>query len=117
VGETDMTIAQLEHPLELRPIAVLPELGMVPVLFAPATIPRSDLKMTILMRADPNVGPGGWNHEGPESTHCIARANHLAIGTDVREATPVTMPADTRHRIGYVSQARRGGGPHVFVRN
>jgi len=40
-----------------------------------------------------------------------------AVGTDVREATAVALTANSRHRIGDVREARRYGGPHVFVRD
>src|SRR5438270_4127495 len=94
---------------------MLPKLWVVAVLFAPATIARGYLQMPILVRADPYVRPRGRNDERAKSPQCVARANHLAVGTDVREAASVAVTTDSRHGIGNVSKARREGGSHVFV--
>ena len=75
------------------------------------------LEAAILVGADPHVGPCWWNDERAEAAEGVARTNHLAIGADVREATAVAVPSNSRHRIGDISQARRSGGPHVFVTN
>ena len=110
-------VAELEHPLEFRAVAVLPELRMVAVLFAAAAVARRHLEMAVFVRTDPHVGPRRRNHEHAKTAQRIAGTNHFAVGSDVRETTSVTVTADSRHRITDVSQTRRDRGPHVFVRN
>src|SRR5947207_7501765 len=73
--------------------------------------------MPILVWTDPDIGPRRRDDERAKALQRIARPNHFAIGADVREAASVAMPANSRQRIGDISQARRSGRPYVFVNN
>src|SRR5258708_4956981 len=66
--------AELEHAAELRLVARLAVQGVVAVLLAAAGVARGRLDMTIGIRGDPALRPGGRNHQGVDSlAPCLAR--------------------------------------------
>ena len=74
------------HPAVLGMIARLrPEL-MIAVLLAPARVPTGRLEVTIVMRTDPYVGPGGWDYQRFDPLQGRGFSDAPAAGMDVAEA-------------------------------
>src|SRR6476620_8035617 len=90
---------------------------MIPVLLSAAGIARGDLQMSVFMRTDPDIGPGRRNDQRPKALEGVAGAYDSPVGSDVCEAATVPMPANSRHRVAYISESRRSGGSHVFMGN
>jgi len=55
--------AEVEEPLELGAVAMLPKTRMIAILLPPTAIPRSDLKVSVLVRTDPHLCPRRWDHQ------------------------------------------------------
>src|SRR5687768_1369382 len=109
-------LGEREHSLELHAIPVLSEARVIAVLLSAAPIPRRHLQVAVLVRADPNVGPRGRNHQQPKPFDRRALADHQTGGIYVLEPTAMPMPADPRHCIGDVAKARRVRGADVLLR-
>jgi hypothetical protein len=109
-------VAQLDHPLELRVIAVRAKVRMVAVLLAAARVARRDLQMSFRDRTDPHVAPRGRNHQRAKATNVRALADDAAVRIDVREAPAGSAPADARLRVRHVSQPCRFRGSDELSR-
>src|SRR2546423_2179758 len=96
---------------------MLPESRVVAILFAAARITSGHLKVAVLVRADPHIGPRRRNYERFESLDRVSCRNDSAVGSDIRKAATLPMPANSRHRVAYISESRGGGGSHVFMGN
>jgi hypothetical protein len=102
--------AEVEEALELRALAISPETGMVAVLLAPARVTRGDLEVSVLVRADPDVGPRRRDHERAEALNRVLGDDKTAIGVVVREAATAALAADARDDVADVTQPGRDRG-------
>ena len=83
---------------------------MIAVLLAPARVARGDLEMSVLVRADPDVGPRRRNHEGAEAVDRVLGDDQAAVGVVVREAATAALAADAGYDVADVAQPRRDRG-------
>ena len=109
-------VAQLDHPLELRVIAVRAKIRMVAVLLASTCIARRDLEMSFRDRADPDVAPRGRDHQRAKSLDVLTLANDATVRIDVREASADATPADAGQRVRHVPKPRGFRGGDEFSR-
>src|SRR5690606_9365726 len=78
--------------------------GMVAVLLAPAQVTAGRLDVAVGARADPHLGPGRWQHQGPYALQHPWVAHRFAIGSDVAESAPATQPADAGAVVAAIDQ-------------
>ena len=108
-------VAEGNHPLELDAVPLLAKRGMVAVLLPAACVARRHLQVTVRVRADPHVRPGGRDHQRPEAAQHGGVANRATLGIHVRVAAAVTPATNAGHLVRHVVQARRPGGGDVLV--
>src|SRR3954451_16368771 len=83
---------------------------MILILLAPLGIARRHLDMPVLVGTDPDVGPGGRDHQRTDALQRVLVADRLSVGTGVAEALAGAMPANTRLFVGGIAQPDRLGG-------
>ena len=88
---------EVEHPIELDPILLLPPRRVVEVLESFRRVAARRLDVPVRMRRDPHVGPRGGNHERRGSGATLGVGGAAAL-VDEREATSATNPMDARTR-------------------
>src|SRR5579862_1218274 len=80
-------VGELEHPLELRAIAVLAPPLVVQVLPAARGVDAGGLKVTRRVGADPHILPSRRDHEIANAREVLGRLNTPTLGVDIAEAS------------------------------
>ena len=82
--------ANVEHLVELLPVALLAPDGVVEVLAPPGGIGADGLQVAVREPADPDVGPGRRDRERLDPLELDWVREPVAALVDVRETTPAT---------------------------
>ena len=82
---------------------------MVAVLFPAARIARSSLDMAFGVRADPDVGPGRWDHQPIDAAAHCGVADPPAAGVEEYPALARAPTGDARHAIGHIIESGTTG--------
>ena len=100
-------LAERLHPRELHEVALGPPVRVVEVL-PPARVVGADrLQVTVVVRRDPDVLPGRWDHQVLDPLDVLtAELLPLSVEVDEALARPATGPA--RLVGGGTAQARHG---------
>ena len=108
-------LAEPEHPLELRAVALRAEFGVVAVLLAPLRVARGHLQVSVLVRADPHLRPRRRDHERAEAPDQRAVADGASVRVQVRKAGARAPASNARQRVAGVAQPRGPRGLEMFV--
>ena len=80
---------------------------MIAVLLAAPGIASGCLDVTARIRVDPDVSPGGRNHQGADALQLPGLANDGAVRVDVAPALARPAAGDAGAGVGGVTQPRR----------
>jgi hypothetical protein len=80
---------------------------VIAVLLAAAGVASGCLDVTARIRVDPDLSPGGRNHEGADALELLGIANDGAVRGDVAPALAGTATSDAGADIGGITQPRR----------
>jgi hypothetical protein len=108
-------LAEREHAVELRFVALRSEFRVVAVLLAAARVPRGYLQVSVRMRADPHARPGGRNRQRADALQGGFIPDGPPVGTGIGEALALALARDPRHRVRDIAQPGRLRGNHVLV--
>ena len=86
--------AELQHPVMLVPVAPLPPQVVVPVLAPSRGVGAHRLNVPSRLGTDPDVLPGGRNHQGLDAGQCLRVADRLLTEAEVAEPAPAAPAPD-----------------------
>jgi hypothetical protein len=95
---------------------VLSKTRVISVLFPSLRVAGSYLKVSVGIRADPDVRPRRRNDKQTKALQRLGRTNDLAVGIRITEPPAMALPANSRHRICDVSESRGCRGIDVLPR-
>jgi hypothetical protein len=92
-SRTRQRCPKLQYPVVLGLVSLLPPLVVVPVLTAPCRVCPDSLEVTAGVRADPDLLPGGRDHQRPDPGQGL-RIGDRRIGAEIAEAAPAAPAPD-----------------------
>ncbi len=98
--------AEGERPAVLGLVPHAPPSRVVSVLLPPPGVAARRLDVAVGSRADPDLGPGGRDHQGLDPRQGLRVADRPAVGVDISERPAALHPADPRRLVVHVPQAR-----------
>src|SRR5687767_4284262 len=102
--------AQLDHPLELRAIAVRAKIRVVAILLPSTRVARRDLEVSLRHRTDPDVAPRRRDRQGAEATDARSLPDDATVRIEIGEPAADATPVDAGHRVRHVPKPRRFRG-------
>src|SRR5882672_11386562 len=108
-------LAELEHAAEFRRVARVAVQRVVAVLLATARVAGGGLDVAVRVRADPHVGPRGWDHQAVDALALRGVPDLRAVGRIERPTLACALARDAGDAVGDVGQAGTGGGLAVLV--
>jgi hypothetical protein len=107
--------AEPDHPVVLVAVADFGPARVVAVLLAAAGVAAGRLNVPVGVRANPDVGPGGRDHNAADPGERVAAADGLAARHEVAKSLPAAN-ATNRGVVAHVAKAGRSGGSHRIDR-
>ena len=86
----------LQHPVELLLVALLLPLLVVEVLTTASGVGADGLDVSVGIRADPHLLPGGWDHQSVDPVDGLLVGDGLTVVIVIREAFAAAHPAQPR---------------------
>ena len=95
---------EFQHAIILRLVPHFAPARVIAVLLAAARISTARLKVSMGKLADPYLGPGGRNREGPDPREHGLVLHPRVLPVDIDEARPSHSAVDTGTRIADITQ-------------
>ena len=94
-----------DHPLEVLGTAPLAPLRVIAVLLPTACVATRRLEMAVRPRADPDIGPGGWDGESRDPRAGVRIPDRGALSVEVGPAATGPAPSPTGPGVGRMAQS------------
>ncbi len=91
-------LAKSDQAREFALVACFAPAGMIAILLAAAIVAPGGLQMAARVGADPDVGPGGWNHQRADALERRGIADLFAVGARGSESPCPCEFAECRAR-------------------
>jgi hypothetical protein len=98
-----------DHAAEVLGATTLPPLWVVAVLLPPTRIAPGRLQVPVRPWADPHVGPGRRDDDGPDALELVPVTDGPSLRVAVREASSGTVAGEARSGVRRIAQATRAG--------
>jgi hypothetical protein len=98
-------LGESHDPIEFILVAHFPPSLVVSVLFSAFGIAAGCLQMAIFSRANPHVGPSGWNRQGLDSATLDWIPDNLPVNAKIDKAFALSYSSYAGHSVGNVPQA------------
>src|SRR6476660_1962822 len=105
LADARQSLREVKNALVLVAVSVVLPVGMIAILLATTRVPAGGLDMSVFLRGDPYIAPGGGNREAADAFEGILVRYDLAAGLAVAETSTLGHTANSVIGIGGIGQS------------